>query len=70
MNFTKRFSIAHPEKDMENYPNHFYLILKNTPSSILNEIEDIYFGKIFIIRLGDNESFLAMLWGRKQPMNT
>ena len=27
MDFTKRFSIAHPEKDMENCPNHYYLIL-------------------------------------------
>ena len=45
MEFTKRFSIAHPEKDMKDFPNHYYLILKNTPRSILDEIEDIYFGK-------------------------
>ena len=59
MNFTKRFSIAHPEKDMENYPNHFYLILKNTPSSILNEIEDIYFGKHFYYKYQRKMKFVG-----------
>ena len=47
MEFKNRFSIAHPEKGMKNFPNHYYLILKNTPRTILDELEDIYFGKNF-----------------------
>jgi hypothetical protein len=46
-NFKKRFSIAHPELHMENAPNHFYLLIKQTPKETLAEIEDIYFGKYF-----------------------
>ena len=65
MEFKKRFSIAHPEQDMQQYPNHYYLILKNTPEETLDEIEDIYFGK----NLEDKENLLVMLWVKKQLMN-
>lgn len=45
--FKNRFSIGHPEKNMQECPNHFYLMMKQTPQETLDEIEDIYFGKFF-----------------------
>tara|TARA_B100001750_G_scaffold183552_1_gene152308 strand:- start:1680 stop:2921 length:1242 start_codon:yes stop_codon:yes gene_type:complete len=65
MNFKKRFSIAHPEKDMENFPNHYYLILKNTPQSILDEIEDIYFGKNFYYTYRRQRKLLGNAMGQE-----
>jgi len=65
MDFTKRFSIAHPEKDMENCPNHYYLIFKNTPKSILEEIEDIYFGKNFYYTYRRQRKFLGNAMGQE-----
>jgi hypothetical protein len=65
MDFTKRFSIAHPEKDMENCPNHYYLIFKNTPKSILDEIEDIYFGKNFYYTYRRQRKFLGNAMGQE-----
>ena len=65
MNFKKRFSIAHPEKDMENCPNHYYLILKNTPQSILDEIEDIYFGKNFYYTYRRQRKLLGNAMGQE-----
>ena len=65
MEFTKRFSIAHPEKDMENFPNHYYLVLKNTPQSILDEIEDIYFGKMFYYTYRRQRKFVGNAMGQE-----
>ena len=65
MNFTKRFSIAHPEKDMKEFPNHYYLILKNTPQSILNEIEDIYFGKTYYYTYRRQRKFVGNAMGQE-----
>ena len=65
MEFTKRFSIAHPEKDMKDFPNHYYLILKNTPQSILDEIEDIYFGKTFYYTYRRQRKFVGNAMGQE-----
>ena len=65
MNFTKRFSIAHPEKDMKNFPNHYYLILKNTPRTILDELEDIYFGKNFYYTYRRQRKFVGNAMGQE-----
>jgi len=65
MEFTKRFSIAHPEKDMKDFPNHYYLILKNTPRSILDELEDIYFGKNFYYTFRRQRKFLGNAMGQE-----
>ena len=65
MDFKKRFSIAHPEKDMKDFPNHYYLILKNTPQSILDEIEDIYFGKMFYYTYRRQRKFVGNAMGQE-----
>ena len=64
MDFTRRFSIAHPERGLENgYPNHYYLVIKNTPKTILNEIEDIYFGKNFYYKYQRRMKFVGNAMG-------
>ena len=45
--FEKTFSLAHPEAGLEDLPNHFYLMIKNTSHELLSELKDIYFGKFF-----------------------
>jgi hypothetical protein len=45
--FEKTFSMAHPEDGLKDYPNNFYLMIKNTPQETLSELRDIYFGKFF-----------------------
>ena len=65
MNFKNKFSIAHPEKDMKDFPNHYYLILKNTPQSILDEIEDIYFGKNFYYTYRRQRKFVGNAMGQE-----
>lgn len=42
-----KFSIAHSEKNQENYPEVFYELCKNTSKETLNDLEDLYFGKFF-----------------------
>ena len=65
MEFKKRFSIAHPEQDMQQYPNHYYLILKNTPEETLDEIEDIYFGKNFYYEFRRQRKFVGNAMGQE-----
>tara|TARA_B100000029_G_scaffold92162_1_gene82094 strand:+ start:7974 stop:9218 length:1245 start_codon:yes stop_codon:yes gene_type:complete len=65
MEFKKRFSIAHPEQDMQQYPNHYYLILKNTPKETLDEIEDIYFGKNFYYEFRRQRKFVGNAMGQE-----
>ena len=65
MDFKKRFSIAHPEQDMQQYPNHYYLILKNTPEETLDEIEDIYFGKNFYYEFRRQRKFVGNAMGQE-----
>ena len=64
-NFTNRFSIAHPEQGMKDFPNHYYLVLKNTPQSILDEIEDIYFGKMFYYTYRRQRKFVGNAMGQE-----
>ena len=63
MDFKKRFSIAHPEKGMKDFPNHYYLVFKNTPKSMLEEIEDIYFGKMFYYKYQRRMKFVGNAMG-------
>lgn len=42
-----KFSVGHPEADMERYPYVMYELFKNTPKETLADLEDIYFGKFF-----------------------
>ena len=65
MEFKKRFSIAHPEQDMQQYPNHYYLILKNTPEETLDEIDDIYFGKNFYYEFRRQRKFVGNAMGQE-----
>ncbi len=50
---------------MQQYPNHYYLILKNTPEETLDEIEDIYFGKNFIMNFEDKENLVGNAMGQE-----
>lgn len=42
-----KFSVAHSEKNQEDYPHVFYELLKNTSPDTIKDIEDLYFGKFF-----------------------
>ena len=52
MEFTKRFSIAHPEKDMKDFPNHYYLILNNITIIAEEDKDDLPFID-YVLSYGD-----------------
>jgi len=45
--FKKRFSLGHPELEMEGFPNAYYGMIKQSSQAFRDEIHDIYFGKFF-----------------------